>query len=908
MSAKNLRLRSCVGAILAGATIGSVLAAEEKTAALEEVVVTAERRAQSLQEVPLSITAFSDQVRDRIGIQTIQDMANFAPGFSYNTSTDRPSIRGVARQTNIVTIESPVANYIDGVYTSTVQDAQRRPIFIERTEILRGPQGALSGRGSIAGAINTISKHPSDAFGGEVRTFGGTYSRWGAEGTVTGPVTDWLRVRANYGTYHQNTGYFENVSNGQHEGNQPNNRLAADLLLDMDLGASVDWFIKASYVDYDETRRTAYSTAPFVAGTIGAPSPYGPTTGTLVPVAAYGYFPASNSTRVGTATENPVITTGDVRKFVSDYRSNQGLTTPFTNYTTSLTWRASGLDVKYTAGLQKYTYQQNTEGDGTDVLSMQLPPATGAPTRIVYPGQVNTYIEDRKYYSHELTFTSTTEGIFSWIGGLYYSREEDHQEPLVTTLRGYDELTRPFGTLDLLLQSLGQPFNAANAARAVVANPRPNVSTSSLIDGDFISKAAYGQVDFKLSDQWKVTVGGRYNRDDKTATEQLRLIANNLGAGLAPFLAGGRPILVNGVPVLGPKAVDVTPIPTAGAALPDGVIRDRGIDPVTGYRVRDFDKSWHALTGSVGVDFQPTKEDLIYLRIAKGYRPGGFNTGSILNLATVDQEKVISYETGYKTTLFNRLQIDASVFYYNYRDIQLPLSTLANCTVPGDLSTCQSINTFVNLPSGESKGFELEATYAPIDELSLYLSYGYLSAKIKDGISSNNGFSNPDDPAAVLSSANRYAAIPGQLDTGFTGLQRYTQDLSGNSLANSPKHRVAFNADYGFNFDAGKLSFSASYVWRSEQFSDVFETQESKVPSYSTIGLRILWSDSANRYTVIAYGSNLSDSQASDGATVTRVRTGLTGVAGAAYYRNVNLSPPREYGVEIQYRLGGAAK
>jgi len=313
-------------------------------------------------------------------------------------------------------------------------------------------------------------------------------------------------------------------------------------------------------------------------------------------------------------------------------------------------------------------------------------------------------------------------------------------------------LTTPYATLDTLFRAIGQPFNAANAGRVVTPNPRPNVSTSSIITGDFVSKAVFGQVDFKLSDEWKVTVGGRYNKDDKIATEQLRLTANNLGAGLAPLLAGGGRVLnpVTGAVLVpaGYKAVDVTPVPTAGAPLPDGVILDHGIDPVSGYRVRDFEKSWSAMTGSVGVDYKPTTDDLVYLRIAKGYRPGGFNTGSVLSLATVDQEKVISYETGYKTKLFNRLQLDASVYYYNYTDIQLPLSTLANCTIPGDLSTCTSVNTFVNLPTGETKGVELEAIWVPIDDLSFTLSYGYLSAKVKDGISNNNGFSNPDDPAA----------------------------------------------------------------------------------------------------------------------------------------------------------------
>jgi iron complex outermembrane receptor protein len=147
---------------------GSVFAAdEEKATVLEEIIVTAERRSQNLQEVPLSITAFSDAQREKIGIVSIQDMANFAPGVSYNMATDRPSIRGVARQSNFFSLDSPVANYFDGVYTSSVQDAQRRPLFIERTEILRGPQGSLAGRGSIGGSINTISKGPKDTFGGE---------------------------------------------------------------------------------------------------------------------------------------------------------------------------------------------------------------------------------------------------------------------------------------------------------------------------------------------------------------------------------------------------------------------------------------------------------------------------------------------------------------------------------------------------------------------------------------------------------------------------------------------------------------------------------------------------------------------------------------------------------------------
>src|SRR5262245_38545690 len=277
VSVRNLRLRSYVCGVLATAGIAAAAqAAEEKATVLEEIVVTAERRAESLQDVSLSITAFTDEKRDIIGIQSIQDMANFAPGVSYNMATDRPSIRGIARQSNFFSLDSPVANYFDGVYTSSVQDAQRRPIFIERTEILRGPQGALSGRGSIAGAINTISKRPLDAYGAEARAFGGNYSRYGGEVTATGPVTDWFRFRVNLGTYHQNEGYFENVATNATEGDQPNNRNIQDYIFDINLGESVDLFVKAAFADYDESRRTGYSTAPYVAGVLNNPTAYGP--------------------------------------------------------------------------------------------------------------------------------------------------------------------------------------------------------------------------------------------------------------------------------------------------------------------------------------------------------------------------------------------------------------------------------------------------------------------------------------------------------------------------------------------------------------------------------------------------------------------------------------------------------
>jgi iron complex outermembrane receptor protein len=916
--------------VLATAALAAaVQAAEDKTATLEEIVVTAERRSESLQDTPLSITAFSDTKRDIVGIQSIQDMANFAPGLSYNMATDRPSIRGIARQSNFFTIDSPVANYFDGVYTSSVQDAQRRPIFIERTEVLRGPQGALSGRGSIAGAINTISKHPKDDFEGEVRAFGGNYSRYGGEGTLTGPIKDWWRVRVNIGSYHQNEGYFQNTATHHGEGDQPNNRTIQDYLMDFDIGSKITFFVKASFADYDESRRTGYTSAPYVAGVLNNPTAYGPSSGTLTPLASFGYFPGGAAVRLGGEAQNPVITTGDVHKFSNDYPSRQVLDGHH-SFLGDLIWHGDAFDFRWIAGQQQYKYTQWTDQDGTDVLTMKLP--TG---RVIAPGGTLKYMEERNWYSNEINLTSKGDGAFSWILGLYQSNEDFNQEPATTTFPGYNELNAPFGTVDTLLRALGLPACSATITagcynpggiRTVVANPRPNTSVVGLIDGNTISSAAFGQVDYKLNDAWKFTVGVRYNQDDKTATEQLRYIANSLGNSLGNFLAGGA---------LGrPLSVDVTPVPVAGAPLPAGVINDRGIDPVSGYRIRDMKNSWSATTGSVGVDYKPAADDLIYLRVAKGYRPGGFNAGFLYDPPMVDQESVISYEIGYKTTFFNKLQLSASAFYYDYKDIQLPLPTLGRCTDANDLSTCTILNSFINLPTARNQGIELEANWQATDELNLYFSYGYLDAKIKNALApGSQGFQNPDDPAAVLGSANRYRPIlvksatpcpptPGPLgcsggfaltnsiDSDYTFLPRYTQDLSGHSLANSPKNKAALNANYTLqSAGGGKLIVSANAVWRDTQFSDVFETKESEVPSFTTYGLRLLWTDADNHYTFILYGSNLTDAEAPDAAGTARLRTGLAtaaapSVAGAAYFKTINLAPPREFGLEVQYRFG----
>src|SRR3954447_21824164 len=184
-----------LGSALVAGAIGTTAQAQTRPGAnaaatntIEELVVTAEKREQNLQDIPIAISAFTDKQRDIVGIQSIQDMTNFTPGLQYSTSTDRVSLRGLGRLTNVLSADASVANYADGVYETFAVRAGASTLFTDRVEVLRGPQGTLYGRNSIAGALNIISKRPTENWYGEARVGYANYEHSDVEMAVSGPT------------------------------------------------------------------------------------------------------------------------------------------------------------------------------------------------------------------------------------------------------------------------------------------------------------------------------------------------------------------------------------------------------------------------------------------------------------------------------------------------------------------------------------------------------------------------------------------------------------------------------------------------------------------------------------------------------------------------------------------------
>src|SRR3954452_9047106 len=184
----SLLASSALLAAALGTSAGAQTAANTNSNTIAELVVTAEKREQSLQDIPVAISAFTSEQRDIVGIQSIQDMTNFTPGLQYSSSTDRISLRGLGRLTNVLSADASVANYADGVYETFAVRAGASTLFTDRVEVLRGPQGTLYGRNSIAGALNIISKRPTEAWYAEARVGYANYEHSDVELAVSGPT------------------------------------------------------------------------------------------------------------------------------------------------------------------------------------------------------------------------------------------------------------------------------------------------------------------------------------------------------------------------------------------------------------------------------------------------------------------------------------------------------------------------------------------------------------------------------------------------------------------------------------------------------------------------------------------------------------------------------------------------
>ncbi len=202
--------------LLAGAALLATVTAAQPTMAqmlMDEVIVTAQKRAQSAQDVGISITAFSRSQLEAMGYTNAQEVTAMAAGVSTLQPNGEANysigIRGVANNDFTTNVESPVAIYVDEVYISQMSGAGFMLFDVERVEILRGPQGTLFGRNATGGLVHYVTTKPGPEFGGYGSVTYGSFDRIKVQGAVNTPINDKLAVRTSFST-HQGGGYVTN--------------------------------------------------------------------------------------------------------------------------------------------------------------------------------------------------------------------------------------------------------------------------------------------------------------------------------------------------------------------------------------------------------------------------------------------------------------------------------------------------------------------------------------------------------------------------------------------------------------------------------------------------------------------------------------------------------------------------
>lgn len=201
------------------ALVAAPALAQESLATLEEITVTAQRRAESLQTTPVSVTALTRSALEDRQIESALDIAAQVPNLRIEPVTALPNaarvfLRGVGEDQSVPTTDSAIGFYVDGVYYSRVQGAIFDFADVERIEVLRGPQGTLYGRNTSGGAVKIITSDPGEVLAGSIDLTGGSYDRRQLRGTIGGPLSDTLKASLSV-LKHERDGTVDNATLGR---------------------------------------------------------------------------------------------------------------------------------------------------------------------------------------------------------------------------------------------------------------------------------------------------------------------------------------------------------------------------------------------------------------------------------------------------------------------------------------------------------------------------------------------------------------------------------------------------------------------------------------------------------------------------------------------------------------------
>jgi iron complex outermembrane receptor protein len=651
---------------------------EEPTLSDDIIIVTAQRRAQDVQAIPLAVTAVGPAQLEAQGVVNVQDISQVSPSFSSSNAQLASAsvvlrIRGVGTTSNNIGFESAVGIFVDGAYQSRPGIALSEFVDVERVEILRGPQGTLFGRNTSAGALNITNVRPDlNEFGGFANATYGNRNLMNVQGAINLPVVkDSVAVRLT-GAYRKRDGFMTIVDRNGTELGDSNG--TDQYLLRGQVGWETEGGIKGRIVaDY------AKSTAPFGAALEVLQSP----------VETFGLFNAVGlGARGGMAGPDVALTPNDVNGGQAAV-DNRVATANFVPNTRTKLWGVTGelevplgaaADLIYIGSYRKFNSFEAYDSDfsGLDVFNV-----TGNNVAI------ETITQEVRIQGD--AFDDKLE----WMVGAYYSKEDINQNVSFELGQDYGELIGA-----LFFAPTGGAFGA-NPLTVLSGGIDPAGTTNTNIYGqNSKSWSVFTHNTLELFDGFKVSVGLRYSDESKDGSFAQGANSNALcPAIIASIGAGGVPApLISNVFGTGCFAF------TAPADLPAAAVF-----PLPRTFADKFKDNELIYTGKVAYEFAPNINS--YASFTHGYKSGGFNLDSTAAAGGADprfaSELVDAYEVGVKARMLdNAVTLNVAAFIEKFTDFQVLEFTGAQ------------FQTF-NVPKANTKGVEIETVIRPDDHFTI---------------------------------------------------------------------------------------------------------------------------------------------------------------------------------------------
>lgn len=817
-----------------------------KATELNEVVVTARKRSESLQRVPVSVTAFSAKQMEQRGYTGLEDIASATPGFTFEGfatggAHGNPVIRGLAQQFTTARVQN-VSFFLDGVYLQRQSMLNVGLIDMERIEVVKGPQNALYGRSAFAGAVNYITLRPSAAPQGYVSMTLGDNDRREFRTSYSGPLnrTATLRGKFTYGT-----GSYDGHTKNHHpvaDANPPGPNLRGNLGGHSDDIYSVSLAylptdalsFRIGYYNGQQTHEAApsYSISGVNAARFGLrfddqndlncntatvrdiqPQPPRTHTGFSAwcgPLPRYASDVAPRTMpgmiidprAIGTIAETQVVT------FTTDYDFTDGISghylfgfadhSSYTDGGTSDEDPLAGRGINVNAAL--------TQVDTQDPNAYEfINTASSRPNSIL------------DTFSHELRFDWRILPTLNSSAGVYYSQVKD-REWTALFINDLCNADTPEN-----IQNCNEPLSAPNtlaertvltAAAAYDQYTRQHGGKIRGEDTAFRDRiyAGFASLRYNFTDTLEGTLEGRYTVESKVVDRFTDSFA----------LAPGQSVCygINCTPAPGRTIYPTAPVVPAGNTLTSAIA------------VPHDTATFRSLTPRAILNWNFAKRSMAYVSAAKGVKAGGFNNANTEAELTYEEEESWAYELGSKNTFFGRaLTINGAIYYVDQSTLQ--------GGVPPSVAGLSTSDIITNIGGATNLGIELESVLAVSRALSFDVGGTYSDPKYKKG--------------------TKYAA--GRQDTGSFHCDGITcpadGDISGNQLSRSSRVQLTGGINFNRKFGGWGISSRFDTSYQSKQYLEPLNL--GWVPARQLYNASLRLSSPQSTMELTAWVKNLTD-------------------------------------------------